>query len=771
MFNASEFTVNLSGYLLEDAHISLLDKGLTFIPKINSFPASNISEAQNYIRRSLMLKDFFIDKLDSNHANEFSRKFIPQSSWLPPWSSITEDTKKTISHIFRETTSSLSSITVGQGTYTHIINKHTGYNLTKEEYRALKDLKNKPEIIIKPADKGGAIVIMDHELYVAEGLRQLNNDRYYKRLSEPIYVESAALITKELTTLRSKGFINDKQFTYLSPGAEIKRRQFYLLPKIHKNREKWPHTCMPEGRPIVSDVNSETYRISEYIDYFLQPLAITHESYIKDTYDFVDKIRDTAVNKSDLLVTGDVTALYTNMNITRILQTVRDIFNEFPVLTRPDEQLLNLLEITLSRNDFAFGDLTFLQVCGTAMGKKYAPSLANIYLRKFDQEARNGFHIKPKIYWRYLDDIYLIWPGNKAELEQYQNFLNSIIPGITVTLVAKSNITEFLDTRTYKHITPENKCLIKTKVFFKPTDTHQLLHKRSYHPKHTFKGLLKSQFIRFKRISSFRIEYEEACNILKRVLLKRGYASRLFRAIKKQVWESDGAERRKRNNSGDSSLQRLPIITYYDNVSTTLNRKWKGIIEENKTISKHFKSISAYRIHKNLSKHLVRSTLHPANPPMHATQHKAKFAGCKRCTNTRCKACNHMIESKNFISSHNHRRFTLENGFTCKSSNIIYLITCQKCNKQYVGETGRSLADRITDHLSCIRLKKVTPIGLHFNLQDHSSTHLKIQPIEQINRSDDQATNVRRHREQLWQRLLQTTHPTGINNVNQDNIT
>jgi len=42
----------------------------------------------------------------------------------------------------------------------------------------------------------------------------------------------------------------------------------------------------------------------------------------------------------------------------------------------------------------------------------------------------------------------------------------------------------------------------KPEYFFKPTDTHQLLHGSSYHPKHTTKGILKSQILRFKRISS-----------------------------------------------------------------------------------------------------------------------------------------------------------------------------------------------------------------------------------------------------------------------------
>jgi len=42
-------------------------------------------------------------------------------------------------------------------------------NLRPEEKQAMKIFKNDPEIIIKPADKGGAIVIMNKEDRITEG--------------------------------------------------------------------------------------------------------------------------------------------------------------------------------------------------------------------------------------------------------------------------------------------------------------------------------------------------------------------------------------------------------------------------------------------------------------------------------------------------------------------------------------------------------------------------------------------------------------------------
>ena len=55
-----------------------------------------------------------------------------------------------------------------------------------------------------------------------------------------------------------------------------------MLPKIHKPN-------IP-GRPIISQVNSLTENISEFIDHHLKPIATTVDSYIKDTTDFLQKL-------------------------------------------------------------------------------------------------------------------------------------------------------------------------------------------------------------------------------------------------------------------------------------------------------------------------------------------------------------------------------------------------------------------------------------------------------------------------------------------------
>jgi len=63
--------------------------------------------------------------------------------------------------------------------------------------------------------------------------------------------------------------------------------------------------------------------------------------------------------------------------------------------------------------------------------------------------------------------------------------------------------------------------------------------------------------------------------------------------------------------------------------------------------------------------------------------------------------------------------------------------------------------------VSCINLKKQTPIGLHFNQAGHSLKDFTILAIEQF---EENFESLRRMKEITWQNILQTAHPLGINN-------
>ena len=744
--------------------MDLLDKGLSFIPSFRSIPLSKIYEAQNRLIRNLKLKDYFSDRPDAANYME-ARKFTCPSKWSPPDHKISQSTLDTIQDIVTRTESIVGEHKISNNQCLLLHNYKS--NLTNLEQTALRNLRNNDEIVIKPADKGGATVIMNKSSYINEAYRQLNNSNYYTKLTGPVYKNNISKINDILSSMVNDGLISKKQLEFLRASDSDRARVFYLLPKIHKPRDKWPNPDMPEGRPIVSDCGSESYRISSFIDSHTRPISKHHPSYLKDTYDFVGKIKGFTIPSHALLITGDVSSLYTNMNLDRTLSVTKLALDKH----RPLDVLLNnylckLLEVTLRNNDFTFNGDYYLQICGTAMGKSYAPGLADLYLEEFDYKACNEFKITPLLYFRFLDDVFSIMIATTTEVKEFENYLNSLIPGIKITLEYSSVSVNFLDTTVYKSLhSNDGSCALYTKVFFKETDTHQLLHKSSFHPKHTFRGVLKSQLLRFKRISSTFADYENTCKILFKSLQKRNYSKSLLRKMKRDIYLAADGDRGNTRPSVHDPL--LPIVVPYCNAGSKFVRCWRNTISTNTNFSK-YRFVNAYCNGKSLYNKLVSSSLVKGNARNNNDgvdrQVVASEHGCRWCTSNRCRACRYIIEATTFKSSHNRRTFQIASAMNCKSSNIIYVITCKQCGKQYVGETGRTLADRINDHLSRIRTKKDTPIGLHFNQSRHCIDDFSILPIEKI--ADCQNSyNLRIEKEKTWQNLLQTAFPLGINNV------
>jgi hypothetical protein len=515
--------VNLSSETLNENEISILSKGLSFIPTPKNINKETISSSLKEFERKIKLSYFFYE----NESVKDKLPFTEKSTWNPPDQLISNK----IHNILADLNNKADNLEITKDRN----------NISFHQINALKNLKNKKHLIIKPADKGASCVVMDKTNYIIEAERQLNNESFYKKINEPIFPETSKQYQTILKSMMNDKLIKPQQVAYLMPKDNPRPRRFYLLPKIHKDISKWTvRNKMPPGRPIVSDCSSESYQIAEYLDYHLQPISKNHKSYIKDTYDFLKKIKDLKIPENALLITLDIESLYTNIQTKDGINSVKKMFEKYPKhkIERPDEYLLKLLELSLNCNDFIFNNQWYLQISGTAMGKKFAPAYANIDMAIFEEEVLNTSSKKPLAYFRFLDDIFLIWQHSLDDFKEFFNKLNNHRESIKFQYNISETSVDFLDVTVYKGNKFKHEQTLDTKVFFKPTDTHELLHKSSFHPKHTFEGIIKSQLIRFWRICSDTDSFNEACDTLFSALReKRHYSRRFLRQIKHNAVE------------------------------------------------------------------------------------------------------------------------------------------------------------------------------------------------------------------------------------------
>ena len=125
---------------------------------------------------------------------------------------------------------------------------------------------------------------------------------------------------------------------------------------------------------------------------------------------------------------------------------------------------------------------------------------------------------KPWLWWRYIDDVFLVWTHGEEKLLEFVDFLNSAHHSIKFTVEYSKETVNFLDVQVIKQ---GNK--VVTDLYTKPTDTHQLLHRSSCHPGHTKKGIPYGQALRIRRICSEDSFFEKRLGNLENFLLDRGY--------------------------------------------------------------------------------------------------------------------------------------------------------------------------------------------------------------------------------------------------------
>ena len=140
-----------------------------------------------------------------------------------------------------------------------------------------------------------------------------------------------------------------------------------------------------------------------------------------------------------------------------------------------------------------------------------------------------------------------------------------------------------------------------------------------------------------------------------------------------------------------------------------------------------------------------------------------------RCNRRRCATCTVIKPLRFFRSSLTNRRYTVISAcdLSCSTTNVIYLISCAKCDQQYVGETKQKVSARLSGHRSSIKKHANTFIARHFNLPGHTMDDIRIQPIEHITRNPGETekdiTIRRLDRERFWMLELGTMYPYGLN--------
>ena len=217
------------------------------------------------------------------------------------------------------------------------------YKITYPRKNALPSLtfENVQTVIIKPADKGSGTVIMDSSWYINECYTLLNDPIHYQKQSTNLTNKIRERVKEYLDRLHQDDLIDDDTFKYLTSNPNPKAGRFYMLPKIHKQGNP--------GRPIISSNGHPTERISEFVNHHLKSLAQPLPSYIKDTTHFFLHLEQMGpLPDNAILVTLDVSSLYTNIPHNEGIEACHHFLNTRQDKTLPTERICDLIRMILA---------------------------------------------------------------------------------------------------------------------------------------------------------------------------------------------------------------------------------------------------------------------------------------------------------------------------------------------------------------------------------------------------------------------------------------
>ena len=181
-----------------------------------------------------------------------------------------------------------------------------------------------------------------------------------------------------------------------------------------------------------------TYASSKLIHYFLNELLTSCTYAIKSSNTLLQLLDCTTIEKSDYLVSFDVQELYPSIPPCRAIDAINahllqderinnDRFKQYRPL------IISLLHITLFNNYLQYQNLPtttnnntstqyYLQISGIAMGTPSAVTISNLYLHAIEANAIYTMIHPPKLYTRYIDDIFAIVPS----IEYKNNLLQTL---------------------------------------------------------------------------------------------------------------------------------------------------------------------------------------------------------------------------------------------------------------------------------------------------------------------------------------------------------
>ena len=386
----------------------------------------------------------------------------------------------------------------------------------------------------------------------------------------------------------------------------------------------------------------------------------------------IDQLNGFALTDNFVLVSFDAVIMFPSIDNRSGLESVKNILiaDEFDMDCT--QYIVEALEICLTCNNSKFNDHNFLQKDGTAQGPHMPCSYADIAMVKYDFLA-NQFHLKPKIWKRFRDDIFTLWEHGVDTLPSFLDYLNGMdtTGKIKFTMeIASENGLEFLG---LKWKIAEGK--IRVDVYAKPTNSFSSTLPNTCYPKNNICNMLKGIALRLRRICDHDETFDKRSTEYQNYLIVREHKPSLVKQQFSEVRKKTKAGARQKQN-GKEKVNDVKSINTCNPALPNINKIIKNNLailctdEKMKKIFPPNTLKTLYRRKKNL-----KEILSPTLLPSQAKKIENSITSCNKCDI--CK--NFFVFDTKFKCKFIGGVYNIKGKLACNIPNVVYLISCPSC--------------------------------------------------------------------------------------------
>lgn len=427
------------------------------------------------------------------------------------------------------------------------IMSHINCNTKPSVLASLRQLANDDSIVINISDKNLGFTINDTEWYIHEYNRMFKESDIYilqEDVSKNDIIENSLHKLYDIAT-QFKNCVTDTDIRYLTSVTknDIILPSLSLLPKVHKLKVIASPSVQYNltSRPIVNGYASVNITASKILrkyvvemkDKLLKKFADNNLNVpiINNSEEFLKNIRNVQWNFQMItnmwLVTFDFESLYTSIKIHHVLDTFVQLYKILDIEENIYRFMIKLCKFIMNNTYFHIGhQFIFKQKSGLAMGSYDSGEIASLvllyreYKALLDHSLQNIHNLS-----RYVDDGFcIIEAKNSKELHfTLQWYLKYYPKDINITVSVSKVSIHYLDV--YAEIGQQTLQAghISTRVFQKPFNTYCYPHFDSSIPRSVHCGFIKNENVRYKKISSSKMEFDHMIKLFKIRLRKCMY--------------------------------------------------------------------------------------------------------------------------------------------------------------------------------------------------------------------------------------------------------